>query len=145
MEHLDPHAFQCGVIDSLNELVRDGFKALAFSRPADTAQERDALLPFARSACLEYGTQLYIEDQPLICDLFPRSKFFGKFLLLFYRENHILDQYLRLKGHKQELLEERAYFGGNRSRLALEFGRLLSYQDENARRLIAENGEKEHF
>ena len=37
------------------------------------------------------------------------------------------------------------YFGGNRSQLAWEYGRLLSYPDEAIRRLISDNPEKERL
>ena len=93
----------------------------------------------------QYGTPLYIEDTPLLTDLFPLSLNQGKFNILFYRAGHILDQYLRLKERKANLVAERAYFGGNRSQLAWEYGRLLSYPDEAIRRLISDNPEKERL
>ena len=143
MQNIDPYSYQCGVIDCFNEMVRSGVKALALSHPMDSAAERDALIPFARSCCHQYGNQLYIEDTPLLTDLFPLSLNQGKFNILFYRAGHILDQYLRLKERKANLVAERAYFGGNRSQLAWEYGRLLSYPDEAIRRLISDNPEKE--
>ena len=118
MQNIDPYSYQCGVIDCFNEMVRSGVKALALSHPMDSAAERDALIPFARSCCHQYGNQLYIEDTPLLTDLFPLSLNQGKFNILFYRAGHILDQYLRLKERKANLVAERAYFGGNRSQLA---------------------------
>ena len=114
MQNIDPYSYQCGVIDCFNEMVRSGVKALALSHPMDSAAERDALIPFARSCCHQYGNQLYIEDTPLLTDLFPLSLNQGKFNILFYRAGHILDQYLRLKERKANLVAERAYFGGNR-------------------------------
>ena len=50
-----------------------------------------------------------------------------------------------LKERKANLVAERAYFGGNRSQLAWEYGRLLSYPDEAIRRLISDNPEKERL
>ena len=100
MQNIDPYSYQCGVIDCFNEMVRSGVKALALSHPMDSAAERDALIPFARSCCHQYGNQLYIEDTPLLTDLFPLSLNQGKFNILFYRAGHILDQYLRLKERK---------------------------------------------
>ena len=145
MQNIDPYSYQCGVIDCFNEMVRSGVKALALSHPMDSAAERDDLIPFARSCCHQYGNQLYIEDTPLLTDLFPLSLNQGKFNILFYRAGHILDQYLRLKERKANLVAERAYFGGNRSQLAWEYGRLLSYPDEAIRRLISDNPEKERL
>ena len=92
MQNIDPYSYQCGVIDCFNEMVRSGVKALALSHPMDSAAERDALIPFARSCCHQYGNQLYIEDTPLLTDLFPLSLNQGKFNILFYRAGHILDQ-----------------------------------------------------
>lgn len=107
MQNIDPYSYQCGVIDCFNEMVRSGVKALALSHPMDSAAERDALIPFARSCCHQYGNQLYIEDTPLLTDLFPLSLNQGKFNILFYRAGHILDQYLRLKERKANLVAER--------------------------------------
>ena len=154
MQNIDPYSYQCGVIDCFNEMVRSGVKALALSHPMDSAAERDALIPFARSCCHQYGNQLYIEDTPLLTDLFPLSLNQGKFNILFYRAGHILDQYLRLKERKANLVAERAYFcllytspspRDRTSQLAWEYGRLLSYPDEAIRRLISDNPEKERL
>ena len=145
MQQIDPISYQCGVIDCFNEMVRAGVKSLALSHPMDTAEQRDALVPFAQTVCQRYGTKYYIEDEPLLTDLFPLSLNRGKYNILFYREDHILEQYLRLKERKAVLVAEGAYFGGNRSQIAWEFGRLLSYPEEAIRRLMAENAEKERF
>ena len=109
MQNIDPYSYQCGVIDCFNEMVRSGVKALALSHPMDSAAERDALIPFARSCCHQYGNQLYIEDTPLLTDLFPLSLNQGKFNILFYRAGHILDQYLRLKERKANLVAGRGH------------------------------------
>ncbi len=143
MQNLDVFSYQCGVIDCFNEMVYAGVKSLALSRPMDSAAERDALVPFARESCGRYGNQLYIEDEPLLTDLFPISMNLGKHNMLFYRADHILEQYLRLKRWKAALVREKVYFGGNRTQIAWDYGRLLSYPEEAIRRLIAENPEKE--
>ena len=145
MRKIEDFSYQCGVIDCFNEMVYAGVKSLALSRPMDSAEERDALIPFARESCQRYGNQFYIEDEPLLTDLFPISMNLGKHNLLFYRANHILEQYLRLKAWKNSLIEEKVYFGGNRTQVAWDFGRLLSYPEEVIRRLIADNPEKERL
>ena len=145
MQNIDAFSNQCGVIDCIHEMVDAGLKTLALSRPMDSAQERDELIPFARESCQRYGNQLYIEDEPLLTDLFPVSMNLGKHNMLFYRADHILDQYLRLKRWKESLVREKVYFGGNRTQIAWDFGRLLSYPDEAIRRLIADNQEKEQL
>ena len=143
MQSIDSYSYHCGFIDCVNEMLRAGVKTLALSRPMDSAAERDALVPFAQESCQRWGNQMYIEDEPLLTDLFPASMNRGMHNILLYRADHVLEQYLRLKSRKRALLEEKAYFGGNRSQIAWEFGRLLSYPEEVIRRLIAENPEKE--
>lgn len=145
MQNLDAFSYQCGVIDCFNEMVHAGLKTLALSRPMDSAEERDALIPFARESCQRYGTKLYIEDEPLLTDLFPISMNLGKHNMLLYQADHILDQYLRLKRWKESLVREKVYFGGNRTQIAWDFGRLLSYPEDAIRRLIADNQEKEQL
>ena len=143
MQTIDPYSYQCGAINCLNEMVHAGVKALALSHPLDTREERDALIPFAHDICKKYHTKLYPEDQPLITDLFPLSLNQGKFNILFYRDDHVIEEYIRLKERKENMVASRAYFGGNRSRTAWEYGRLLSYPEEVIQRLIADNPEKE--
>lgn len=143
MNDMDNYSFQCGVIDCCNELLSRGVKTLALSRPVDNAAGRDALLAFSMESCRAYGTKLYPEDDPLLTDLFPLSRLKGKFLLLFYQMDHVLEQYIRLREKKDALVAEGAYFGGNRSRIAWEYGRLLSYSDEIIRKMLQENTEKE--
>lgn len=145
MQNIESFSYQCGVIDCFNEMVHAGVKNLALSRPMDSAAERDALLPFARESCGRYGNQFYIEDEPLITDLFPVSMNLGKYNILLYRADHILEQYLRLKAWKNSLVQEKVYFGGNRAQIAWDYGRLLSYPEEAIRRLIADNPEKEQL
>ena len=143
MQSIESYSYHCGFIDCVNEMIRAGVKALALSRPMDSAAERDALVPFAQESCQRWGNQLYIEDEPLLTDLFPVSMNQNRHNILLYRADHVLEQYLRLKARKRALVEEKAYFGGNRGQLAWEFGRLLSYPEEVIQRLIAENPEKE--
>ena len=145
MQTIDPYSYQCGVMDCFCEMVRAGVKSLALSHPMDTAEERDALLPYARELCQRYGNQLYIEDEPLLTDLFPASLNRGKHNILFYRAGHVLEEYLRLKERKATLVAGGAYFGGNRSQVAWDFGRLLSYPAEALRQLVEENNDRERI
>ena len=73
MQSIDSYSYHCGFIDCVNEMLRAGVKTLSLSRPMDSAAERDALIPFARESCRHWGNQMYIEDEPLLTDLFPLS------------------------------------------------------------------------
>lgn len=143
MRELDQYSYGCGVIDCFCEIVGAGVKRLALSHPADSREERDEYLAFTRQICAKYQIQFYPEDDPLLTDLFPLSLNRGKYNLLFYREDAVLAEYLRLKEEKRALMLQGGYAGEARRQLAVRFGRLLSYSAEAIDRLIAQNTERE--
>lgn len=145
MHEIDTYSYRCGVMDCFCEMVRAGVKSLALSHPADSRAEWDELASFADQIARHYGVRCYPENEPFVTDLFPVSACRGKFLYLFYKADHTLAEYLRLKERKAALVESGAYFGGNRTQIAREYGRLLSYGDETVRTLLENNGEKEVF
>lgn len=143
MEQRDSFSYQCGVVDAFNEMVAAEVKALALSHPMDTREEMEALIAYAHESCHRHGTKLYPECDPLITDLFPASLNRGKYNILFYKADHVIEEYIRLKDRKAATVEAGAYFGGNRSRIARDYGRLLSYPEETIRRLLSENTDRE--
>ena len=71
-DSLDSFSYQCGVIDAFNEVVKAGVKRIALSHPTDTLAECQALIPFSEQICRQYGNHFYVEQEPLLTDLFPR-------------------------------------------------------------------------
>lgn len=140
---MDVFSYRCGAIDCFNEMVRAGLKPLALAHPCDTAAERDSFLPFCQEICAQYGTRFFVEDDPLLTDLFPLSLNRDKFNILFYREEKVRLEYLALKEEKQSLLAQGEYRGEARRELACRFGALLGYPRERCLALIEENREKE--
>ena len=142
MKKLDRYSYQCGVIDAFNEVVRAGVKRIALSHPADSREEAMELIPFSQQICQQYGNHFYLEESPLLTDLFPISLNKGKYNIIYYRQEDIR-QYLALKKRKQQLLEQQAYQGEARRQIAVEYGKLLSYSTETIERYLAQNEEKE--
>ena len=132
------------MIECFNEMVRSGVKALALSHPMDSAAERDALIPFARSCCHQYGNQLYIEDTPLLTDTLSPLAESGQV------QHPVLPGWPHSRpvpapegrqgqsGGRAGLLRRQP-----QAQLAWEYGRLLSYPDEAIRRLISDNPEED--
>lgn len=143
MKKLDGYSYQCGVIDAFNEMVRAGVKRIALSHPVDTKEEMMELIPFSQQICQQYGNRFYLEESPLLTDLFPISLNKGKYNIIYYRQEEDIRQYLALKKRKQQLLEQQAYQGEARRQIAVEYGRLLSYSPEAIERYLAQNEEKE--
>ena len=143
MKKLDGDSYQCGVIDAFNEVVRAGVKRIALSHPVDTKEEAMELIPFSQQICQQYGNHFYLEESPLLTDLFPSSLNKGKYNIIYYRQEEDIQQYLALKKRKQQLLEQQAYQGEARRQIAEEYGKLLSYSPEAIERYLAQNEEKE--
>ena len=143
MKKLDEYSYQCGVIDAFNEVVRAEVKRIALSHPVDTKGEAMELIPFSQQICQQYGNHFYLEESPLLTDLFPISLNKGKYNIIYYRQEEDLRQYLALKKRKQQLLEQQAYQGEARRQIAVDYGKLLSYSQEAIERYLAQNKEKE--
>lgn len=143
MKKLDGYSYQCGVIDAFNEVVRAGVKRIALSHPVDTEEEAMELIPFSQQICQQYGNHFYLEESPLLTDLFPISLNKGKYNIIYYRQEEDIRQYLALKKRKQQLLEQQAYQGEARRQIAVDYGKLLSYSQEAIERYLAQNEEKE--
>lgn len=140
-QKMDAYSYQCGVIDAFNEVVKAGVKRLALSHPVDTLEQAQALLPFSEEICKQYGNRCYLEESLLITDLFPAELNEGKYNILYYRDEADFQRYLRLKEEKQQLIQQGAYCGEARRRIAFEFGRLLSYSDEAIERYLETTAE----
>lgn len=143
MKKLDEYSYQCGVIDAFNEVVRAGVKRIALSHPVDTKEEAMELIPFSQQICQQYGNHFYLEESPLLTDLFPISLNKGKYNIIYYRQEEDIRQYLALKKRKQQLMEQQAYQGEARRQIAVDYGKLLSYSQEAIERYLAQNKEKE--
>ena len=75
----------------------------------DTREELDALVAYAHESCRRYHTKLYPECDPLVTDLFPASLNRGKFNILFYQADHVIEEYIRLKERKAGTVAAGAY------------------------------------
>ena len=139
---IDKFSYQLGAADCFCEMVRAGVKRIALSHPCDTQEERDGFLSEFDKLCEKYGVGYYVENEAFLTDLFPLALNQGKFNVIFYQDDSVLQEYLGLKAEK-----EKAVAAGNyadcREELARRYGKLLSYTDEGIRRLLDGNGERE--
>lgn len=143
MKTIDTFSYKLGAADCFCEMVRAGVKRLALAHPCDTKEARDQYLPYFEELCQKYGVKLYVEDVPLLTDLFPISMNKGKFNAIFYQEDAALREYLGLKEEKKQAMEEGAYTLEKRRDIAWRYGKLLSYTDQGIQRLLEQNQEKE--
>ena len=142
MRQIDEYSYQCGVMDCFNEVVKAGLKRIALAHPSRTKSQRDEYIPFAEMITEKYQTHYYLDDDPLITDLFPYSLNRGTFNIIFYKEEKDIEEYKALKARKAAALENGRY-AACRGDIAASFGRLLSYSSETIQAYIENNGEKE--
>lgn len=143
MSGIDWFSYHLGAADCFCEMVRGGVKQMALSHPCDTKEERDSFLPEFEKLCQVYGVKMYCEDDSFLTDLFPLSLNRDRFLVVFYREDRVLQEYLDLKEEKKKAQRENSYTQEKRYDIAFRFGKLLSYTEESIKRLLEENREKE--
>ncbi len=135
---IDEYSYHLGAADAFCEMVRAGVKRIALSHPCDTKEMRDGFLSDFDMLCVEYGTHYYVEDEPIITDLFPAEMNRGKFQVIFYREEKDINAYLALK---EEIRRSKAdgTYGEVRKEIAELYGRLLSYPKERVEFLMGIN------
>ena len=143
MRLIDEYSYRCGVMDCFNEMVKAGVKPLALAYPFQTTEEREAYLPFVEQITRKYQTHFYLDDTPLITDLFPFSLNQNTYNIIFYRNEEDICAYESLKELKNEALQTHNY-EVLRSEIAQRFGRLLGYHDSTIQEYINANEEKEY-
>lgn len=141
--NIDKFSYKLGAADCFCEMVRAGVKKLALSHPCDSPEECDSFIPGFEDLCAEYGVKMYREDEPLLTDLFPVSMNKGRYNVLFYQDDQVLEEYLALKAEKLQAQASGTYTPEKRREIAWHYGRLLSYTDEGIERLLAGNQELE--
>ena len=115
---INKYSYKLGAADCFCEMVRAGVKKLALAHPCATREERDSFLPDFRALCAEYGVRMYAEDDGLITDLFPVSMNKGKYNVIFYQEEEVLQAYLNLKEEKRRAQAEGTYTKEKRQDIA---------------------------
>ena len=140
---MDQVSYACGVMDAFNEVVKAGVKKLALSHPFVWDDHAEALIEEAKKIASKYGNQMKVEKELLITDLFPYSSNRGKTVILFYKDETVIEKYFSLKEEKKALLAKDEYCKEARKRIAVEFGHLLSYSDEAIEKYLELNLEKE--
>lgn len=142
MKQIDAYSYQCGVMDCFSEMVKAGLKRIALSHPSASKELRDQYVPFAQMISEKYQIHFYLDDDPLITDLFPASMNKNTYNIIFYKDEKDIEEYKTLKKLKVKSVEQHEY-DTYRFEIAYRFGKLLSYSDETIQNYIQNNDEKE--
>ena len=93
MKQIDEYSYQCGVMDCFSEMVKAELKRIALSHPSSTKEIRDQYIPFAENICDKYQIHFYLDDDPLITDLFAMSMNLNTYNIIFYRNDEDIKKY----------------------------------------------------
>jgi hypothetical protein len=123
---IDPVSFQLGMINCFCEMVACGVKKLALSPPI-SPEGYPLIKQASRKIAEGFRIKSYLETALLITDLQPAEFTEGKWSILYYKNEDVLDKYLALKEKKDRLESLGKYSESARRETARAFGRLLSY------------------
>ena len=131
MENLriDRISFQLGMINCFVEMVACGVKKLALSPPL-LPEDYQKIRQASEKIVKGFNIQSYLEKSLMITDLQTPDFTKGKWSILYFRSNDVLESYLELKKNKQKLEAAGKYDKAASKEISREFMRLLSYTED---------------
>ena len=130
-------SYYSGVNASFSEVVKLGCKMLALSSPY-TETEFQMMIEPTKKIAKDNGIPILVERDLLKTMLFPHDIAENRAVIMMAHNQGVLDEYATLKELKKESDSK-----GNPVELELSiakrFGKLLSYNDANIKRLLESN------
>jgi len=134
---VDRISFQIGMTNCFVEMVACGVKKLAISPPISPSDYE--LIGKASEEIVEgFSIKSFLEKSLLITDLQSAEFTEGKWSILYYEDDEVLETYQALKKKKQKLEESGQYDRKARKMISFEFGLLLSYPREKIEEKISQ-------
>jgi hypothetical protein len=126
---IDRISFQLGMINCFVEMVACGVKKLALSPPL-LPVEYQKIQQASEEIVKGFNIQSYLEKSLMVTDLQTPDFTKGKWSVLYFKSNDVLESYLELKKKKKELETAGKYDKAASKEISGEFMRLLSYTDD---------------
>ncbi len=133
---IDRLSFQLGMINCFAEMVSCGVKKLAISPPI-TPEDYKMIKNASDEITKGFGIKSYLDTSLIITDLQSEEFTHGKWSILYYEKDSILETYLTLKEKKNLLVKTGQYDRKARKEISREFGRILSYPEEKIEEKIS--------
>jgi len=132
---LDRISFEVGMINCFVEMVANGVKTLALSPPI-SPENYNLIGPLSDKIVKGFNINSYLEKSLIITELQSEDFTKGKWSILYYDKNEVLDQYINLKTVQKELMESGNYDDMASKELSRNFMRLLSYTEEKINMIL---------
>jgi hypothetical protein len=143
-ENVDRISFELGMINCFVEMVACGVKKMAISPPL-TPEDYQLVEPLSDKMVRAFGIKSHQEKSLLITDLQTEDFTAGKWAILYYQDDDILEAYFSLKQRKQELEHRGQYDEASRKDISREFMRLLSYPEDVIAQKLAQDSPESPF
>jgi len=141
---IDRISFQLGMINCFAEMVACGVKKLAISPPV-TPFDYKTIGPLSDEIVAGFGIKSYLEKSLMITDLQSEDFTRGKWSILYYRDDDVLQAYLTLKKWKNDLEEAGRLDREAARNISREFMLLLSYPEQNIDEIMSRNDPESPF
>lgn len=126
---VDRLSFQLGMINCFVEMVAYGVKKLALSPPLKP-EDYQAIRSASESMVKGFGIRSYLEKNLMITDLQSEEFTRNKWVILYFKDKKIVDEYLNLKSRQRDLINKELYDDKAKKDISRQFMQLLSYPDD---------------
>ena len=141
---LDRISFELGMINCFVEMVACGVKKMAISPPL-TPEDYQLVEPLSKKMVQAFGIKSHLDKSLLITDLQTEDFTKGKWAILYYKDDRILEAYFNLKQKKEECERAGQYYKENRKKISREFMHLLSYPEDIIEKILAKESPDSPF
>jgi hypothetical protein len=141
---IDHISFQLGMINCFAEMVASGVKKLALSPPF-LPEDYKKIENASKDIVSGFNIKFYLEKSLLITDLQNEDFTKGKWSILYYKKDEVLEKYFELKRVKEELQSDGHYDKAAGTEVSRDFMRLLSYPEENIEEILSRPNPKSPY
>ena len=141
---MDRISFELGMINCFVEMVACGVKKMAISPPL-APDDYHYVESLSKKMVEAFGIKSHLDKSLLITDLQTEDFTKGKWAILYYKDDPVLEAYIKLKERKRDLEGQGQYDEANRKDISREFMRLLSYPDDIIDKKLAQKTPESPF
>ncbi|MCK5163979.1 MAG: hypothetical protein KAQ72_09685 [Desulfobacula sp.] len=129
LETIDRVSFEIGMINCFVEMVACGVKKLALSPPL-TPEDYEKIKPWSEKIVAGFGIKSWLEKRLIATDLQSDEFIAGKWVILYYKTDGVLESYKKLKKKRLKIDETKGPEQKKIKILSKEFMQLLSYPED---------------
>lgn len=127
-ENFDQISYDIGVIDCFCEMVSKNVKPLAFSHPL-SIENYNIIEKISEEIAENYCIKSYLEKDLASTRLFPDDNLNNKYVILYYKDDEVINDYLKVKKHIYDLMAKGSYNYEEKENVLAKIKKMLGYED----------------